>query len=66
MDRAYNRSNPSKVDTKFVYGGKSQKKCVIYKVKCMMCGAIYAEKKTKKIMGSNLSYFQNLLNNRQK
>ena len=36
-----NQWNPSKFNGKCVFGGKFQKMCLIYKVKCTLCDAIY-------------------------
>ena len=41
MDRKYHCSLPSKVNRNCVYEGKCRSKCLIYKVKCSMCDAIY-------------------------
>ena len=41
MDREYNCYFPSKVNGKCVYEGKCQNKCLIYKVKLLICDAIY-------------------------
>ena len=41
MDKECNCYLPSKVNGKRVYEGKSQSKCIIYKVKFSMCDAIY-------------------------
>ena len=45
MDRTYNCSNTSKLNSKCVYKGKWQKKCLIYEVKCKLCGVIYMGEK---------------------
>ena len=56
MDRDCNCSLPSKVNNKFIYEGKCRNKFLIYKVKLLMCDAIYignTQQTLKKIMGSS-------------
>ena len=68
MDRKYNCSHPSKVNGKCVYECKYRSQCIIYKVKCSMCDAIYignTHQTFKKIMDDNFSDLLRLLNNRQ-
>ena len=47
MDRKCNCSFPYKFNGKWVYKGKCWSKCLIYKVKCSMCDAIYIGKTHK-------------------
>ena len=69
MDGKCNFSLPSKVNGKCVYGGKCQSRCIFYKVKCFMCGAIYignTQQTFKKTMDGHFSDIQRLLNNGKK
>ena len=69
MDRKYNCSLPSKVNGKCVYEGKCQYRCIIYKVKCSMCDAIYIGKTHqtfKKEMDDNFPDLLRLLKNGKK
>ena len=69
MDRECNCSLPSKVNGKCVYEGQWRSKCIIYKVKCSTCDAIYignTQQNFKKGMDSHFSDILCLLKNRQK
>ena len=68
-DRECNCSLPSKVNRKCVYEGKCWFKCIIYKLKCFTCDAIYignTQHTFKKRMDGHFSDLQRLLENRQK
>ena len=69
MDRECNCSLLSKVNEKCVYEGKCQPECIIYKVKCSICDAIYignTQKTFKTRTDSHLSYILHLFKNGQK
>ena len=69
MDRECNCSLPSKFSGKCVYEGKCRNKCLIYKVKCSMCDAIYkgnTQQTFKKRMDGRFSDLLRLLKNGQK
>ena len=60
MDRSCNLLNPSKVNDKCVLEGKFQKIYLIYKVKLILCGAIY-KGKTQETFNKILDgYFYNV------
>ena len=66
MDRECNSSIPSKFNRKCVYEGKCRSKCIIYLVKCLMCGAIYlgnTQQTFKKRMDGHFSDLLRLLKN---
>ena len=69
MDRECNCSLTSKVNRKCVYKGKCRSKCIIYKVKCSMCDAIYisnTQQTFKNIMNGNFSNLLRLLKKKDK
>ena len=69
MDRKFNCSLPSKVNVKCVYKGKCRSRCIIYKIKCSVCEAIYIgniQQTLKKRMDGHFSDLQRLLKNGQK
>ena len=68
-DRTCNCSLPSEFKEKYVYKGKFRFWCIIYKVKCSMCDAIYignTQQTFKKRMDVHLSDILCLLKNGNK
>ena len=69
MDIECNCSLQSKGNRKFVYEGKLWSKCIIYKVKCSTCDAVYignTQQNFNKRMDGHFSDLLRLLKNGQK
>ena len=56
MDRKCNFSLPSKVNGKCVYEDKFRSLCIIYKLKCSMCDAIYIGNTQKTFKNNGRSF----------